>query len=333
MNYYVGHPLQTRGAEQYVLKGGKGEGMNFLFVRNGLGLEIWISIDRCADVTRITYNGKNMSYTSPCGQVAPSYYDRVGFNFLKSFNAGFFTTCGFDGAGAPCIDNGEEIGLHGRIGNTPAILDAVLENDDQLTIIFTVRDCVLFGRKFKLTRIYTVSYKDNSFSVTDSVINLGDNSEPFCLLYHCNMGYPLLSENSIVCFNNNKIWANSANAQNNIDTALIMEKPQENYEERCYFFDAKESNNGLVNVGIFNPDINAGLVMTYDKEQLPCLTEWKMMGKYDYVLGIEPGNVFPSPRAKMREQGVLPFLNSEETYNTKIQFSFTDKIEEFKKSF
>ena len=97
MNYYVGHPLQVRGAEQYELKGGKGEGMKFIYVRNGLGLELWISVDRCGDMARVSYNGKNMSYTSPCGQVAPAYYDRTGLNFLKSFNAGFFTTCGFDG--------------------------------------------------------------------------------------------------------------------------------------------------------------------------------------------------------------------------------------------
>ncbi|MBE6739184.1 MAG: DUF4432 family protein [Ruminococcaceae bacterium] len=332
MNYYVGHPLQVRGAEQYVLKGGKGDGMNFLYARNGLGLEIWISADRCADVARVTFNGKNMSYTSPCGQVAPAYYDRTGLNFLKSFNAGFFTTCGFDGAGGPCVDEGEEIGLHGRIGNTPATLDAINESEEELKITFTVRDHVIFGRKFTLKRTYIVSYTENSFSVNDSVTNYGDNSDPFCLLYHCNMGYPLLSENSIVHFPNTKIWANDENAVSHIDTALVMEKPQANYAERCYFFDAKEKD-GKVNVGIYNPDISAGLVMSYDKKELPCLTEWKMMGKYDYVLGIEPGNVCPCPRNKMRENGVLPFLGSEETYNSKITFSFTDKLDNFESRF
>ncbi len=332
MNYYVGHPLQVRGAEQYILKGGKGEGMNFLYLRNGKGLEIWISVDRCADVARVSYNGKNMSYTSPCGQVAPAYYDRTGLNFLKSFNAGFFTTCGFDGAGGPCVDEGEEVGLHGRIGNTTATLDAIIEDDAQLKIVFTVRDHVIFGRKFTLKRTYIVSYRENSFSVNDSVTNLGDNSEPFCLLYHCNMGYPLLSENSIVRFPNNKIWASGEDAIKNIDTALVMEKPQANYAERCYFFDAKEKD-GNVNVGIYNPDINAGLIMTYDKKELPCLTEWKMMGKYDYVLGIEPGNVNPCPRNKMREQGVLPFLDSEATYTSKITFSFTESKEAFEGKF
>ena len=333
MNYYVGHPLQTRGAEQYVLKGGKGEGMNFIYARNGLGLEIWISVDRCADVSRVTFNGKNMSYTSPCGQVAPSYYDRTGLNFLKSFNAGFFTTCGFDGAGGPCVDNGEEIGLHGRIGNTPAYLDGIIETDDTLNLAFSVRDCTIFGRKFVLKRVYTISYTENSFKLSDSITNFGDNSEPFCLLYHCNMGYPLLSENSVVRFPNTKIWATTQNAIDNIDAALIMEKPQANYAERCYFFDASADKDGVVNNGIFNPDVDAGMVMTYKKEQLPCLTEWKMMGKYDYVLGIEPGIVCPSPRVKMREAGLLPFLGSEETYNTEITFSFTDSIDKFNSKF
>ena len=333
MKYYVGHPLQTRGAEQYVLKGGKGEGMNFIYARNGLGLEIWISLDRCADVSRVTYNGKNMSYMSPCGNVAPAYYDRTGLNFLKSFTAGFFTTCGFDGAGGPCVDNGEEVGLHGRIGNTPAMLDGIEETESGITITSTVRDCVIFGRKFALKRKYFLSYSENSFKMFDSVTNEGDSKEPFCLLYHCNMGYPLLSENSIVRFPNTKIWATSDNAKENIDTALSMETPQSGYAERCYFFDAATDGNGMVNTGIFNPDIDAGLVMTYRKEQLPCLTEWKMMGKKDYVLGIEPGNVCPSPRSKMRENGVLPFLNSEETYNSEITFSFTDKLENFENNF
>ncbi len=333
MNYYIGHPLQIRGAEQYTLKGGKGEGMNFVYARNGLGLELWISTDRCADLSRVTYNGKNMGYTSPCGQVAPAYYDRTGINFLKSFNAGFFTTCGFDGAGGPCVDQGEEIGLHGRIGNTPALLDGIFENDKALNITFTVRDCTIFGRKFVLRRTYTLSYTENSFKVNDSVTNFGDNSEPFCLLYHCNMGYPLLSENSVVRFPNTKIWANDKEAIDNIDTALIMEKPQANYNERCYFFDAKVKDDGFVSNGIFNPDIDAGLVMTYKKEQLPCLTEWKMMGKYDYVLGIEPGIVCPSPRVKMREEGLLPFLGSEETYDVELTFNFTDNIDTFNSCF
>ena len=55
MNEYVGNPFQIRGAEQYTLQDGAGYGMRFLCVRNGRGLEAWISLDRCADLSGVTY--------------------------------------------------------------------------------------------------------------------------------------------------------------------------------------------------------------------------------------------------------------------------------------
>ena len=36
MKDYIGNPLQIRGAEQYILQNGKGNGMHFVYVRNGL---------------------------------------------------------------------------------------------------------------------------------------------------------------------------------------------------------------------------------------------------------------------------------------------------------
>ena len=53
MKNYIGNPLQIKGAEQYILQNGKGNGMKFLYVRNGLGLEAWISLDRAGDVSRV----------------------------------------------------------------------------------------------------------------------------------------------------------------------------------------------------------------------------------------------------------------------------------------
>ena len=37
MNNYVGNSLQIRGAERYILQDGKGDGMHFIYVRNGKG--------------------------------------------------------------------------------------------------------------------------------------------------------------------------------------------------------------------------------------------------------------------------------------------------------
>ena len=323
MKYYVGHPLQTRGAEHYVLQGGKGDGMNFLWVRNGIGLEVWIALDRCADPYRVIYKGMNMGYMSPCGNVAPAFYDKD--SFLKSFTAGFMTTCGFEGVGGNCVDEGETVPQHGTIGNVPAILTAVEETEEAIVIKATVRDGILFGRRFVLNRVYTISYLENKMEIRDTIANEGEKEHPFALLYHCNMGYPLITEDSVVTVPHSDIRANDPDAVANMDTALVMEKPQQGYKERCYFFDTVPAEGDTVKVSVYSPKIGAEMVMSFDKKELPCFTEWKMMGRRDYVLGLEPGNSEPCPRNKMREKGVLKFLDADKSASAALTFSFNDK--------
>ena len=329
---YIGHPLQIRGAEQFVLQGGKGNGMHFLSVRNGLGLECLISLDRCADLTRVTYNGKNMGYMSPCGNVAPAFYDKDGAGFLKSFTAGFFTTAGLTAVGSPCVDDGEELPLHGTASHIPAELNGIEETEDEIIVKTTVRDCVIFGKKLVLKRKYIISYTENTFTVNDTVTNDGDTVTPFMILYHSNMGYPLLSENSTVIIPNNGITPRNSHAAEFIDTALNMEKPQAQYEECCYYYDVK-TQNGTSKVGIFNSDINCGLIMEYNKSELPCFTEWKMMGKKDYVLGLEPGNCTPDGRDVLRKENRLKFIEPDCSKNTSVTFRFTDDNNLFKGEF
>lgn len=332
MKDYIGNPLQIRGAEQYVLQNGKGDGMHFLYVRNGLGLEVWISLDRAGDVSRVNFKGDNMGYFSPCGYVAPQYYDSKGVGFLKSFTAGFFTTCGLSAVGSPCVDDGEELPLHGTVSHIPAELVACEETEEELIVKLRVSDVVIFGRKLVMDRIYRFSYKENSFQVSDTVTNQAALASPYMILYHCNMGYPLLSENSKVTIPNKKITARDLHAQELIETALDMEKPQADYQECCFYYDVIEQD-GVASVGIYNPDINKGVALCYNKATLPCFTEWKMMGKSDYVLGLEPGNCTPDGRDVLRKNGTLKFLQPEESCTTTINFQFVNNISDFDKKF
>lgn len=332
MKDYVGSTLQVRGAEQYVLQYGKGDGMHFINVRNGLGLEAWISVDRAGDVSRLVFEGKNMGYFTPNGYVAPSYYDDKGAGFLKSFTAGFCTTCGLTTVGSPCTDGDEELPLHGTVSHIPAKIVCIDETDEALTIKLKIEDAVIFGRKLLLTRTYVFSYTENTFEMIDTTENQGDNEVPYLILYHCNMGYPLLCENSIVKVPNSKITPRTENAAEYIDTALVMEKPQSNYTERCYFFDTLEKD-GLAHAGIYSPDFNCGMVMSYKKDTLPCFTEWKMMGRRDYVIGLEPGNAIPDGREAMRKMNMLKTLKPNESETTAVRFSFMSDKQAFEKSF
>ncbi len=326
INPYVGHPNQIRGIEQVRLQGGRGDGMQLMQVRNGNGLELTVSVDRCADISRLQYKGNNFGYFSPCGYVVPAYYDQQGTGFLKSFTAGFLTTCGLCNTGNPCTDDGEDLPLHGTVAHIPAEITRAEDDGGQIYIGATVRDAVLFGRKMELKRRYTV--KDDGFVLEDTVTNLGGSAVPIQLLYHCNMGYPLLSENAVVTVPNTQVLARNDHAAKSIDTALQMLRPTPGYEECCYFYDVC-AKDGQARVGIFNPDIGCGMCMTYDKVALPEFIEWKMMGVGDYVLGLEPANCTPDGRDVMRQTGKLKTLEPGTEYKVKIEFTFVDSRADF----
>jgi len=100
-----------------------------------------------------------------------------------------------------------------------------------------------------------------------------------------------------------------------------MEKPQRGYQEKCYYHKLSDE----PTVSIYNPDIKKGLNMKFDTKELGFFTEWKMMGEYDYVLGLEPGNCNPDGRDVMRKNGTLEFLEPQEEKIQHLSFEFIEK--------
>lgn len=321
MNKYIGHISQIYGVDEMRLSGGKGDGMRMLCVRNGKGLEIWISLDRCADMVRLSYKGDNYGYFAPCGFVSPQYYDGKGDGFLKSFTAGFCTTCGLAAVGSPCVDEGEELPLHGTISNTPCENTAHWIENDAIHIKAVIRDAALFSHKLLLEREYVISLETNEITMTDTVKNIGSAETPLEILYHCNMGYPLLSENAILTIPSSKVEPRNDHAKSGIENCLRVEKPQNGYEEMCFY----HTMDAQVQVTLYNPDINKGLKMLYDAENLKCFTQWKMMGEHEYVMGLEPGNCYPDGRDVMRKKGILEFLKPGEEKTFAIKFEAFEK--------
>jgi hypothetical protein len=247
-----------------------------------------------------------MSYFSPCGYVAPQYYDKEGFGFLKSFTCGFLTTCGLTTIGTPSVDEGESLPLHGNIGNIPAENIYYTYEEDQIIIHATVRDAIIFGNKFVLDRTITCSKNENRFKITDRIKNENSAKAPFMLLYHMNMGYPLLDENSELFIPSEKVQSRDSRAEEGIHEWNKIIPPQPGFAEQCYyhFYNGKKGE-----AMIFNHKIGKGLSIRFDAEKLNVLTEWKMMGEKDYVLGLEPSNSKLEGRKTIREKGELKYLN------------------------
>lgn len=318
MKEYLGHDTQAFGVEEHRLVGGKGDGIRLLEVNNGNGIMFTLSLDRAGDIARLYKDGRNLGFFAPCGYVAPTYYDKEGAGFLKSFTAGFLTTCGLTAVGSPCEDNGEVLPLHGNISHTPC------ENvnwwiDDSIHIRITVRDASLFGHKLLLTREFECPVGGDEIKMTDTVRNIGDEETPYMILYHFNMGYPLLSENSKVSVKSKGVTPRNERAKEGLDKALIMEKPQSGFVEQCYYYDMEDE----AYAEIYSPEIDTKLSLSFDKNELPFFTEWKMMGKGEYVLGLEPGNCNPDGRDIMRKEGKLQFLKAGEEKTQTVTIKIT----------
>lgn len=317
MNPYLGHVNQVSYVEEHRLVGGRGDGIRLFEMDNGIGTRLTVSADRCCDISRLSFRGINMGYMSPCGYVAPANYDYMGTGFLKSFTAGFLTTCGLQSVGPSCVDAGEEVPMHGSIGNTPAERVFWSRTDKVLRLEADVNDGVLFGRKLTLHRVIELSLEENQFEITDTVRNESDRTEPVEFLYHMNMGYPLLDEDSQVSISSDEVLPRNEHAAEDQENWMHMEKPQAGYEERCYYHVCREK--GVAS--IYQPKLGQGLEIRFDPKTLDCFTQWKMMGVRDYVLGLEPGNCRPDGRKAMREAGMLKFLEpgQEQTYHICIK--------------
>ena len=317
MNPYIGHDSQLYGVEEHRLVGGKGDGMRLYEVNNGKGLMLTVSPDRNGDITRLRYKGINLSYMSPCGYVAPAYYNSIGSNWLQSFTAGFLTTCGLQAVGSPCTDEEEELPLHGSIANIPCEQAYWTEEDGELVIHTVTKDETIFGRKLRLSRRLRVSMEENCFVIEDTISNTGDRVEPFEILYHMNMGYPLLDEDSVVTIPSVEVVPRDDHAAEDIENWMRMEKPTAGYQERCYYHKFTDS---AGSAEIYQPKLDMRLKITFDAKELDGFVEWKMMGIRDYVLGLECGNCYPDGRDVMRRTGMLKFLQPGEkkTYSVEI---------------
>lgn len=120
---------------------------------------------------------------------------------------------------------GEDVPMHGTASNIPCENYYYTEDDESITVYAQVRDAALFDVKLILNRTYVCSKTDNSVKITDVIENVGIKDAPCMLLYHFNMGYPLLCENSKVVIPHNSAVAGNDHAQTGFENKLVMEKP------------------------------------------------------------------------------------------------------------
>jgi Domain of unknown function (DUF4432) len=321
----AGRLSQAGGISYFTHADGKAKGVSTLRLRTAQGLEFWVVPDRGMDIFEACFQGRSLCWHSPTGMVHPAYHSTRGIEWLRSFPGGLLSTCGLTTVGAPSEDNGESLGLHGTISNTPAEAVNWSErwegNECLLTVSGKVREASVHGANMLLERTISTSLESSSFSVHDVIENQGVRDSPLMVLYHFNFGFPLLTERSRIYAPSQAVQPADDHAARSKDEWNRFEAPQKGAAERVYFHEMKADANGRVTVVLVGDSDKPefGIELSYDSKTLPRFVQWKMTGTNHFVLGLEPANCWTLGRRAERTRGTLPMLSPGEQREFRLE--------------
>jgi len=310
----LGRIDQVAGARPFVFDDGPARGMRGIDVWTGSGLEFTVLPDRCLDILTARFAGRPIAWESAVGPVAPERYDPEGFRWLRSFGGGLLATCGLRHFGAPDAEDGEAWGLHGRASNLSASQVAVScgwdEGEYRIAVRGQVDEAEVFRPTLRLERTVATALGSRRIAVRDRLTNLGHAASTAMMLYHVNLGWPLVSESSRLLVACDGIRGVTEEAQAAVDRHREFQPPTEGFSEHTYELEPKRYADGTCRAALVNPGLGDGLAvsLTWNKDALPYMAEWKMMGQGTYVVGMEPMTCPFPPREALRKRGLMPEL-------------------------
>ena len=327
----TGNIAQIAGARQYRLEGGYARNMKAIDVITGSGLNFTVLPERGMDISLANYKGVNISYITSNGETDPAFYEPEGIGWLRTFTGGLLTTCGLRSFGPPCNDENEEFGLHGRYSTIPAkqVCDSShWEKDDYIVEVSgIVEECRIFGDKIRLTRTIRAIAGEKSFRIEDEIENFGFKAVPFMILYHFNIGFPMLDYGAELKVESSECIPRDEEAKKGMKNKSFFSDPIKDFKEQCYTYKMKPGKSGRASATLVNRKLCGGLELRigFNTDELPFMTQWKMMGQSEYVLGMEPCNVQLDTRANHRAKKTLPFIEPGEKKNINLEVSVLEK--------
>jgi hypothetical protein len=325
LQQYIGNQAQLGGSRHYELTDGRARNLRAIDVNSGSGLQYTIMPDRGMDVSLASFKGVNLVYLTCNGETHHSFFEPEKFGWLRTFAGGLLTTCGLTYIGAPVSDEGEELGLHGRYSTIPArqVADDSKWAGEEFQIIHRgiIEEGHMFGNKLRLEREIKTVLGQNVLNISDTVTNFGFKTSPYTMIYHMNLGYPLLSEYAELIIDPVQTLPKDKAAADGIGKFKQFIQPQAGFQEQVFIHTMKADKKGWAMVKLQNKKIGIALTIKFNAVSLPYLMEWKMMGQGEYVLGLEPANVPLKNRKELREENILPLLQPGESISNNIEVS------------
>ena len=306
--------------------GGRAEGVELVQIDTG-SATVNVLPTRGMSIWNIECGTIRYGWDSPVdGPVHPALvptFDPSGLGWLEGFDE-LLVRCGLESNGAPQHDESGklEYPLHGRVGNLPA--DGLeIEYDEfsgRVELVGTVRESRLFFSNFLLRSRLRVHAASATVEVLDEVTNLRSVPATMQLLYHINVGAPILENGSKLIVPIAELAPKDKLSAGEMEIWNQYGAPESGYSERVYFAKLQSDETNLTSVMLQNADASSGLGVSYGTKNLPRFVLWKNPAASEdgYVTGLEPATNFPNNRDYEASQGRVVELAADETKSFRV---------------
>lgn len=332
---HVGRMEQVAGVRLVELSDGNERGVRVLEFRTGTGFGFDVLVDRAFDIGRCELRGAPLAWESSVGFAGPWYAEREGLGFFRTWGGGLLTTCGLDHALFMATDTAEQytyppkrtedFGLHGRVSNIAARLvgygDRWEGDECVLWAEGEVVQAAVFGETLVLRRRIETRVGESRLTVADEILNSGYATTPHMLLYHINIGFPVVDEGSEVLVPASGV---ESRGEYPVDGYRTLRAPKRGFVEEVFEHELSTESDGKVPVAVVNRALGLGAYEVFDAGQLPRHFLWRMLGERIYVVGIEPCTNRTAGRLDARERGELIHLEPGETRRYDLELGALD---------
>ena len=308
---HVGSLQQMAYVRQCIVEEGRAANLRCVEVKNDV-MRFLVLGDKALDVGQLEYRGRTVSFTSKPGLNGRNSFDTNGLEAQRSIMGGLFFTCGFENICAPREIAGKQYPMHGRIRTTPAehlCADAFWEDGQYvLQVSGEMREAELFGENLTLRRTIRTVLGSTKITICDEVTNDTPQKAPMMLMYHCNFGFPFLSEGAQLILPSRSVTPRDPMPEETLAAWSRVGAPVDGAPEQVFIHDLAADADGNTFAAIENAAEDLAVVIRFSKKHLPYFMQWKSPSSGDYVIGMEPSNSLVYGREYHEKRGDLPQL-------------------------
>lgn len=177
------------------LSDGPEAGLDCLALSTGGGLDAWLLAGRSLDIGPLWWRWRQLAWMPPGGLAHAALHrpDSEGGRGFERMFGGFLVTCGLTHVRQP---EGAEP-LHGRLPFTPARVTLARERLEGAVPVLEAEAEIFQARlgheALLLRRRIEAPVGGAVLRIRDEVVNVGPGTAPHAVLYHVNLGWPLLA--------------------------------------------------------------------------------------------------------------------------------------------